>query len=128
MHPVRIFSPADVIVFLKITKNAMATNNPLTEVYGTMVSSSGTYTMRFTGNATTLSGIRTNYTRAEKKRLSDNFAKLAEKRNKEKVFLKFIRDSLNVTGVNLYKIKNNGTIKPKTLNTNDRVYTGDCDE
>ncbi|MGJ8659271.1 MAG: hypothetical protein ACSHWV_05415 [Cellulophaga fucicola] len=127
-RPVKIFSPADVIVFLKILKNISISDTPLTDAYGTMVSSSGTYTIRYTGNTNTLYNIKTNYTKAEKMKLTNDFKEISRNVSNERLFLNYIKDSMGVSGVNLYKVQNNGKIIPKILGSNGKVYKGDCDE
>ncbi|RPD97532.1 hypothetical protein EGM88_08565 [Aureibaculum marinum] len=115
----RMFSPADVIKFLQIAKYTEYNNIPLSSVYGTMVSSSGTYTLKFTGNTADIKDLKT----AEE--YESDYIKLMKKGN-EKGFLRFLRDHIKVEGIELYKIKNSGRIRPKTLDESGKVETGDC--
>lgn len=112
----RMFSPADVIAFLSIAKQS----KDVSKVYGTMISSSGHYTMRFTGNQNDIVGIksaseyRRDYIKAMRKGL-------------EKGFLQFLKDHIKVEGIELYNIRNNGPIRSKTLDKNGKLSTEDCE-
>jgi hypothetical protein len=56
----KIFSPADVIYFNELVRNARDNNLPLDAVYGVMVSGTGTYQIRFTGNVNQIKTIYAN--------------------------------------------------------------------
>ncbi len=116
----RMFSPNDVISFLSIVKRSAASNIPLSSVYGSMVSSTGTYTLRFLGKR---SDIPNNLNAEELKYI---YKSLLEENGRERGFLKFLNEVIQIQGIKLFKIKDSGRIRPKTLNANDRVETGDC--
>ena len=119
----RIFSPADVIAFLKIVK---ASTNP-SSVYATVITSSGDYTLRFAGNVSDITGLKT-----AKEYKTDYIDKMKKyKTDKERGFLHFLKDHMSINGVQLYKQHKplfNSTIKiqHKTLKSNGKVQTDDC--
>lgn len=120
-EPIRMFSPADVNTLMTMAE--MASNGNYTDLYGTMVSSYGNYTIMFSGTGADIkTGFDTEFWR-------DNY--LAYKKENpywtfEKLFLNFLKYKMNVKGVDLYKIKSNGTIQKKTLNSNNNVQSSDC--
>lgn len=120
-QPIRMFSPADVNTLM--TMAGMATDSDYSELYGTMVSSYGNYTIMFTGTA---ADIKTGFDTP--KWINEYVAYRV--RNPywsfEKLFLNFLKEKMNVQGVELYKIKDNGTIQKKTLNSNNNVQSSDC--
>ena len=121
--PIKILSPADIIKFLQIVKNSTYNGVPTHLVYGTMISSSKTYTLRFTGNTDNI--ISSNIKPAEfYKKVYKLYIK---KKGLEKGFLHFLKDVLNVEDVNLYRIRDNGDIEKKTLKINGKVDTNDCE-
>ncbi len=118
----RIFSPADVIAFLNIAKNS----NNLADVYATVLSSTGDYTICFTGNVNEIPVLKT-----AKEYRADYIAKLKRYGN-ERSFLKFLDEIMNVDGIELYKIKKplfNSTykIKSKSLDENGKIDSQDCE-
>lgn len=50
----RMFSPADVIAFLNIVK----ASSDVSKTYATVITSSGDYTLKFTGNVNDIKGIK----------------------------------------------------------------------
>ncbi len=123
--PIKMFSPQDVISLLAMAKRTLYSEVSVKEVYGVMVSSGGNYTIRFRGNPAEIPN-----TFLSKQELRKEFVKYFEERyrnNKEKAFLKFVKEIMNVEGVSLFKIQNNGTIKEKQLDDNGRLQTLPCE-
>ncbi|WP_144891522.1 hypothetical protein [Flavobacterium tiangeerense] len=120
LAPIKMFSPADVGRFLELLVNAQTNNISIAEVYGTMISSSGTYNLRFDGNIT---DVRTDFNWKE---LKSSYVKAIEDYGLEKGFLKFIKENVGVNGISLYKIKTNGAIENKTLDLNSKLTTIPC--
>ncbi|MFC4384379.1 hypothetical protein ACFO0Q_24055 [Chryseobacterium bernardetii] len=120
-QPIRMFSPADVNTLM--TMAGFVTDGNYSDLYGTMVSSYGNYTIKFTG---TSADIKTGF---DEEKWQTDYRNYKIKNNSwsfEKLFLKFLRDEMNVHGVGLYKIKSNGTIQRKTLNSDDKIDSTDC--
>lgn len=120
-QPIRMFSPADVNTLMTMAQ--MSTNGNYSGLYGTMVSSYGNYTIMFTGAPT---DIKTGF---DTQRWRDEYAAFRTRNpywSFEKLFLNFLKYNMNVQGVELYKIKSNGTVQKKTLNSNDNVQSNDC--
>jgi hypothetical protein len=120
-QPIRMFSPADVNTLMTMAE--MATNGDYSQLYGTMVSSYGNYTIMFTGTA---SDIKTGFDTEQWRTDYVNYKKDNPYWSFEKLFLNFLKEKMNVQGVELYKIKSNGTVQKKTLNSNNNVQSSDC--
>ncbi|MET3538249.1 hypothetical protein [Chryseobacterium limigenitum] len=120
-QPIRMLSPADVNTLMLMAQ--LQTDGNYSELYGTMVSSSGIYTIKFTGTA---SGIQTGFGTEQWRTDYLDYRKLHDDWTVERLFLTFLKDKMNVQGVELYKIKSNGTVQKKTLNSNNKVQSNDC--
>jgi len=122
--PIKIFSPADILKFLQIVKNSKYNGVPTHLVYGTVIASTGNYTLRFTGNPDDIIGLGSaNSYRADyKKYFEEDY-----KNNKEKAFLHFLKDKIGINGINLYRIRDNGDIEKKIIKENGRVKTSNCE-
>ncbi|QSB26574.1 hypothetical protein [Flavobacterium sp. CLA17] len=119
--PIKMFSPGDVKQFVILLLNASRNNIPIDNIYGTMVSSSATYQLRFTGNIAdvSLKGGSMNWDAL------DDLYKVAMRGNKELGFLKFLNEQIGINGIELYKIEASGNSR-KTLDTNGKVSTINC--
>ncbi|WP_166924638.1 hypothetical protein [Flavobacterium poyangense] len=120
--PIKMFSPADVGVFLKLVKNAQANNIPIDSVYGVMVSSDGNYQLRFTGDPTQ---INTNFD-WDAETLNKDYVTYMKKGNKEIYFLSFLKDKGYINGIELYKINKDKTSTKKVLDANKKVVNVNC--
>lgn len=120
-EPIRMFSPADVETLM--TMAGFIKDGNYSEIYGTMVSSYGNYTIKFTGTA---SDIKTGFGTEEWKTKYVEYRKENGDWSFEKLFLNFLKDKMNVQGVELYKIKDNGTVQNKSLNSDNKVQSQDC--
>lgn len=120
---IKMFSPADVAYLMDMLKNAQNAGRPLSEVYAVMVTSTGNYQIRFTGNQYQ---IKT-FTDAQVENLRDQFLKdMADSSDLELSFLKFIYDKMNVRAVNLYKMDDSTTTNYEIRLTpeNNKMSTG----
>lgn len=116
----RIFSPADVIAFLTIAKRSTDISN----VYATVIASSGDYTLKFTGNQSDIKNLKD----AEDYR-ADYINMM--KKGKEKGFLHFLKNYIKIDGIELYKLHKplfSSTIKvqKKSLTPNGKVDKIEC--
>ncbi|MDY0933349.1 hypothetical protein SOM20_20140, partial [Chryseobacterium sp. CFBP8996] len=119
-QPIRMFSPADVNTLMTIA--SFIDDGNYEDIYGAMISSYGNYTIKFTGTASDIQmGFNTKKWRDDYKTFIDE-----EKGTLESKFLRFLKEKMNVQGIELYKIKSNGTIQKKTLNANNQVQSNDC--
>jgi len=128
IKPIKMPSPGDILIFLKLLVNADTNNIPLSDVYGSMYSNTGNYTLKFTGdindvltNINSLSVLEDNGTL--KKKFKEYFNDF---KNNPKAFLRFLKNEIEIEGIRLFKIKNNGTIKEKMLNSNNNVTSETC--
>ncbi len=117
----RMFSPADVIALLNIAKNS----TDLSKVYATIITSTGNYTLKFTGSKLDIFGLKTAI--AYKK----DYLK-SMKKGKEKGFLQFLKNHIKVKGIELYKLHKpllSSTIKiqRKSLDSNGKVDKTECE-
>lgn len=122
--PVKMFSPQDIIMFLKIAKNTKSNGIPQHLAFGGMVFSTGHYQLRFTGNPDDIVGIKTakEYEEDYKKYFTVDY-----KNQPERALMHFIEDFIGVYGIELYRIRDNGDVELKTLKDNGKVNTDDCD-
>lgn len=119
-QPIKMFSPADVNALMKLAQNQ--SYNSYSDVYVTMVSNSGVYTLKFTGNSSDIkTGFNTPYWTNEYLNFWKN-----ESGNNETKFLRFLSEKMNVTGVELLKVDKDGKSKKKSLGSNKKVITNDC--
>lgn len=126
--PIKMFSPSDLIKFLELLENANNNNIPLIDIYGSMYSSYGNYTLKFTGDINSVLSklpslrylLNSGQLNKKYKEYFDDF------NNKEKAFLNFLKNEIGVDGIGLFKLKGNGVIKEKTLNSNGNVNSQDC--
>ncbi|HIC8755267.1 TPA: hypothetical protein ACW72O_001031, partial [Elizabethkingia anophelis] len=114
--PIRMFSPADVNTLMSIIdKNK--TDTDFSQYYGSMISSSGNYIIKFTGTA---SDIKTGFDTDEWRK---KYAKYMEtnKGSLERKFLNFLRDEMQVSGISLYEVRRNGKkIEEKVLSADGK--------
>ncbi|MRX39578.1 hypothetical protein GJU43_09845 [Flavobacterium sp. LC2016-23] len=122
VKPIKMFSPGDVKAFVILLLNASRNNIPIDNIYGTMVSSSATYQLRFTGNINDviLKGGSINWNG-----LDVLYTELMSNNSIEKGFLKFLNEQIGINGIELYKIEASGNSR-KTLNNNGKVSTINC--
>lgn len=119
--PILMFSPADVIQLLAIAKRTPSNNIPLDEVYGTMIASTGNYTLKFNGNINDIVGIKS----------ADDYLEIYKNyfekyKDKEIAFLNFIKDEIKIDGISLYKIEDDGQIIQKTMNNYGVIIPVNC--
>ena len=122
VNPIHMFSPKDVNTFcsLLITANKYKTSS-LDEVFNEMVSSSGTYQLRFEGD---INNVK-NFDFGGLKDTYRDYMKLY-KDDLESGFLSFIKDYIGINGITLYKIKEDGTSESKTLSANNQLISTPC--
>ena len=120
LRPIPIFSPKDVVQFLEFLNNTKINNAPVQAVYNTMISSSTVYQLRFTGNITDVK-IDFDY-----EILNEKY-RVAIRENKEELgFLKFIKDNININGIELYEIKDDGSTNKFFLNSDNKLTSAPC--
>jgi hypothetical protein len=121
VSPIKMFSPEDVRQFLIIVVNAQYNNIPISDTYGVMVSSTGTYQLKFTGIVADINVKNSSIN-------WDNLEKIYKKYlsgNKEAGFLKFLNDMIGIDGIELYKIEAAGSSR-KTLDSTGKITTINC--
>lgn len=117
--PIHMFSPADVEKFIELIKMHRGSNTPLGTLYGTMISSSGMYTIKYNGAPSAdLTYDKTN--------INEVYLNYFKKYTKEKAFLLFLKEKIGIDGLELYKINSDGTADLKSLNANQNVQKTPC--
>jgi hypothetical protein len=120
LRPIPIFSPKDVVQFLEFLNNTKINNAPVKNVYNTMISSSTVYQLRFTGNITDVK-IDFDY-----EILNEKY-RVAIRENKEELgFLKFLKDNININGIELYEIKDDGSTNKIFLDSDNKLTSAPC--
>ncbi|KXH83036.1 hypothetical protein AU378_11410 [Chryseobacterium kwangjuense] len=107
---IKIFSPIDIITFINIfLKNARKYGGGYANAYSTVVTSAGSYTLKFTGTAHP-GGVDFNTGEAWDKWYKQNMAEIADKdggfpQDKvEDVFGKFLHEVVNKPGLEIFKV------------------------
>jgi len=122
-------SVQDLFTFLYLVQNTSTNNFDMHEVYTSMYSSAGDYTLKFTGDWNDIFNNLQNL-QLQKEDLDEKYKKYFKKykSNKEKALLKFIENEIGIDGIDLFKINSDGTIINKQLNNNGDVESTDCEE
>lgn len=122
VKPIKIFSPEDTKQFLILLLSANKNNIPIDDVYGTVISSKGTYQLRFTGNINDVSAIGNTINWES---LNEIYKEVMKRNSIEKGFLKFLNEQIGINGIELYKIDASGNSK-KTLDNTGKIITANC--
>lgn len=123
---IKMFSPADVIYMMDMLRNAKTRGISFSDVSGTMVTSSGTYTLRFSGNEYQLKSYTSEQSKAYTSSYIDFMTKNPELSLEQK-FLQFIDTKMNMKGIELFKLNDDGTTTKTQLNSDkSSVTTSNC--
>lgn len=118
--PIPVFSPADITKFLQLIVRAHSSNTPLSEIYGTMTSSKGTYTLKYSG----VYPFNFNFNNLN---INEKYEKYFKKgHSTEKTFLLFLKEKIGIAGLELYKTDPDGIIEKKTLDASKTVTQTPC--
>ncbi|WP_260143924.1 hypothetical protein [Elizabethkingia anophelis] len=127
---VDMFSPADIERFLEIAKFSADQGRSLDDIFAVMVSSSGNYTLKFTGDKNQIItkfqdnsldiGVYLRYMQ----QTSGEFKNMSM----EQKFLKYLDEYMNARGVSLYKDNKDGTNTRMDLNdyNKNEMKKSDC--
>lgn len=122
VEPIKMFSPEDVKQFLLLVLNANRYSLPIDDLYGTMVSSSSAYQLRFTGNIT---DVVSKANVIDWKNLNIAYKETMKNNSLEQGFLKFLNEKIGINGIELYKIDAKGNSR-KTLDNKGKVIPINC--
>lgn len=114
---IKMFSPADVVYFMDLIQNAQTKGQSLSDPYAVMVTSTGNYQIRFTGNKFQ---IKT-FTDQEKEYHREPFIAAVKEyvdnpKQLEFRFLKYIQKEMLLYGITLYRMNTDGTTTEIKLN------------
>ena len=115
LRPILIFSPKDVVQFLEFLNNTKINSALIANVYSTMILSSATYQLRFTGN---INDVKIKFDILD---LNIKYIKsIKDNGNDKKLgFLKFLEETIGIKGIDLYEINSdNSTNKIVLVNNN----------
>lgn len=119
-QPIKMFSPTDVKTFIILLNNAYRNNIDLNTVYGTVVTSTGTYTLKFDGIFSDINQSL-NFDDA----LTDKYKKSIDRYGLEKGFLSFLKNN-GINGISLYKVNSDGTTEKNSLDSNNTTIKTPC--
>jgi hypothetical protein len=129
--PIKIFSPADLAVFLTSCVANADQNGNITDAYAMVITSEGNYILDYTGFGPPL-GIGTNTIKFWKTWYEREMEKLIledqlTQPNIERVFLRFLKEKVKINGIELYKVdKTTGKASELTLDTNNNTLPIPC--
>lgn len=119
--PIKMFSPADVNTLMKLV-DENRNSGDFSQYYVSMVTSYSHYMLKFTGTA---NDIKTSFGAKMWEEKYKNYMK--DSYNLDKSFLQFLKNEMGINGVELFKIKSNGTIKSIELKSNGKsIEEKDC--
>ena len=120
-----IFSPADIISFLKMVRPTMANGIPTEDIYGTVVMADYVYMLKFTGNPEDIVNIPS--ANSLKKDYETYFFNIYPN-NPEQAFLNFVKDKIPVKGIELMKIDSRGNNSTIILDSQNQIITINCNK
>jgi hypothetical protein len=119
--PVRMFSPGDVNILRNMADQNRSSGN-FSGYYVSMVTNFGHYMIKFTG---TTNDINTGFGGKDWAIKYRDF--MENSNNLEKSFLQFMKNKMGITGVELFQIKNDGTVKTISLKPDGKtIKKKDC--
>lgn len=130
--PIKIFSPADLAVFLTSCVVNADQSGDIADAYAMVITSEGNYMLNYTGATTNF-----NYNTTIKKSWNEWYIKqLLKIQNEdgsfdqdkvEKVFVRFLKEEVKIDGVELYKVaKITGKATELTLDANNNILPIPC--
>lgn len=131
IKPIRMHSPKDISQLLKIAYYLKLSNVPyaVSDAYGIMTSSTGTYNVKFTGKTVDINANQNKLwglTKEENDSLNELYRNYIKKYKKEKGLLKYIDNVIGIDGIRLFKIEENGTIFEKKLKEDGTLESKPC--
>ena len=126
---IKIFSPADIMTFLTSCIGNASANGNIRDAYSMVITSEGSYMLQYTGttsNFTNLTSSLSNWNGKYREMFqdyvdNDNLTQSIV----ENEFLKFLKNTVNINGLQLYKVDGT-TSKKLSLNTNNTTNTTPC--
>ncbi|MGU3375775.1 hypothetical protein [Chryseobacterium sp. M5A1_1a] len=107
---IKMFSPADVSYFMDLLQSSNKQGKPLGDVYGMMITSNGSYQIRFAGTSSQIKLFSDDQLKALKISYS---AAMNGTKDLETAFLKFLSEKMDIEGVTLHKTPTIG--KPSVI-------------
>lgn len=114
-------SPADIDTFCTMVMNANKYKKPLDEVFVEMVSSTGTYQLRFDGDINNVKNFNFKILEDIYKEHMNLYSE-----DLESGIITFIKKYIGVDGIVLYKINENGSSERKTFSPTKGLETNPC--
>ncbi|GAA0871538.1 hypothetical protein GCM10009117_06840 [Gangjinia marincola] len=122
---IRRHSPKDIQTFITFVQIAHNTGRPVEDIYGDMFSSSGNFQLRFNGNVADLP----TFTDQQVKDFTEKYEDEFEDRVSNKIWFDFLKDVMQIDeniGIELWQVKNNGTVLKVFVDDNGKVDKEKC--
>ncbi|MCX8534673.1 hypothetical protein [Chryseobacterium luquanense] len=114
---IKMFSPADASYLMDLVKNAQTGGHSLSDPYGVMVTSTGNYQIRFTGNQYQIKTFTENELDTHNELFGAGMKEyLDNPKQLEMRFLKYIQKEMLLYGITLYRMNTDGTTTEIKLN------------
>jgi len=128
---IKIFSPADVMTFLTSCVPNANMNGSINDAFAMVITSEGSYMLKYTGTnydfgnlASSLSNWNSQYKNSFGNALIENDGYLNQS-TVENIFLQFLKNTVNIDGLELYKVDENSS-EELSLNSNNTTNTTPC--
>ena len=128
---IKIFSPADIMTFLTSCVGNANANGNIRDAYAMVITSQGSYMLQYSGtnsNFTSLSSSLGNWNNQYEdlfRNALENSDGYLSQSTVENLFLQFLKNNVNISGLELYKV-DGITSKKLSLNTNNTTNTTPC--
>ncbi|MFT3918003.1 hypothetical protein [Cloacibacterium sp.] len=126
---IKIFSPADIMTFLTSCVGNASTNGNIGDAYAMVITSEGSYMLQYTGATANFANLASSLSNWNVK-YREMFQDYVDNDNLtqsivENEFLKFLKNTVNINGLELYKVDST-TSKKLSLNTNNTTNATQC--
>lgn len=123
IKPIKIFSPADVISLLTMSKRTLSNNINLMEVYGMVVTSNKTFVLKYIGDPLAIP----NSFPAEEEMEKIYKSKIIKNQNDlPKGLLLFAFENMKVSDLKVFELKPDGTIEKTELDAQKNIVKSTC--
>ena len=127
VKPIQMFSPDDIINFLDLLLKGRVTQKPLEDIYGVMVSSTGTYELKFTGNIDDVVIARVNIASMKERKIEAAYKKaMLKHKDNEGGFLDFIQNTFKLSGIELMAIGKDNSVSKVTKGVDGKGVKTPC--
>ena len=122
-YPIKMFSPEDLIPFLKIAQNGNGASFSVSDTYSAIVTSQGNYMLKFSQQDESIPNSDIDNMAAEM------FYRLYVQESNDKMtgFLKYLRDGLDIENIQIYEFDTwTGEVNGKYIDENGEIKSVEC--